>query len=141
MKNTIIISKKNKEVTVQELLDTLTVTNSKNGLAVKYVNQKPTLVFAHNEQGPLAMVSASVCFAMLTSRFTVDKSTAYEVAAWLSSNFSESAPAITTVTPEPEIVPAVSVLDEIRATINLDQKQTKKELLAQLASIEFLLNK
>ena len=139
MKNLILLSKKGNKITVQELLDTLTVANSKNGLAVKYVNQKPQLVFAHNEQGPLSMISASVCFAMLTSRFTVDKSTAYEVAAWLSSNFSESAPAVTT-TPEPEIVPAVSVLDEIKATINLNQKQTKKELLAQLSSIEFLIN-
>ena len=56
--------------------------------------------------------------------------------AWLSENFSNN-----TKTQEPEIVPAVSVLDEIRATINLNQKQTKKELLAQLSSIEFLLNK
>ena len=138
MKNLILISKKNKEVTVQELLDTLTVANSKNGLAVKYVNQKPTLTFAHNEQGPLTMITASVCFTMLTSKFAIEKSQAYEVAAWLSSNFSESAPAVTK-TQEPEIVPAVSVLDEIKATINLDPKQTKKELLAQLSSIEFLL--
>ena len=133
MENTIIVSKKGNTVTVGELLQSLTSANSKNGLAVKYVNQKPTLVFAHNEQGPLAMISASVCFAMLISKFSIEKSVAYEVAAWLSSNFE------TATEPKTELV--VSVLDEVKATINLNPKQTKKELLAQLSSIEFLLNK
>ena len=139
MKNLILISKKNKEVTVQELLESLTVANSKSGLVVKYVNQKPTLTFAHNTKGQLSMLSASVCFAMLNDKFVIAKAIAYEVSAWLSSNFGTTTTAVTT-TPEPEIVPAVSVLDEVKATINLNPKQTKKELLAQLSSIEFLIN-
>ena len=139
MNNIMLKSKKGNKITVGELLESLIVSNGKDGLSVKYVNQKPTLTFAHNEQGPLTMITASVCFTMLTSKFAIEKSQAYEVAAWLSSNFSESAPAVTK-TQEPEIVPAVSVLDEIKATINLDPKQTKKELLAQLSSIEFLIN-
>ena len=136
MNNTMLKSKKGNTITVGELLESLIVSNGKDGLSVKYVNQKPTLTFTHNEQGSLGMITASVIFPMLLSKFAIEKSQAYEVAAWLSSNFSESA---VTKTPEPEIVPAVSVLDEIRATINLDPKQTKKELLAQLSSIEFLL--
>ena len=79
------------------------------------------------------MITASVIFPMLLNKFVMEKSEAYTLASWLSENFS-------TTEPEPEIVPVVSVLDEIKATINLSPKQTKKELLAQLSSIEFLIN-
>ena len=133
MENLVLVSKKGKEVTVRELLDTLTVANSKCGLAVKYVNQKPTLVFVYNAQGPLTMVSASVCFAMLTSKFAIEKSTAYEIAAWLSSNFSESAPAVTpakTLLTEEELEEKLlhkAMLISLLETI--DKKMTKAEML------------
>ena len=67
------------------------------------------------------------------NKFIIEKSEAYTLAMWISENFVELQ--------APETEPVVSVLDEIKATINLNPKQTKKELLAQLSSIEFLLNK
>ena len=82
----------------------------------------------------MGMITASVIFPMLLDKLVIEKSEAYTLASWLSENFGQ-APKI-----EPETVPVVTVLDEIKATINLNPKQTKKELLAQLSSIEFLIN-
>ena len=133
--NTILTSKKGNKMTKEELLASLQSANAEKNLSILYTEGKPTLVHKHNEQGPLGMITASVVFPMLISKFVITKSEAYELALWISENFGEL--------PSPEeseIVPVVSVLDEIKATINLDPKQTKKELLAQLASIEFLLN-
>ena len=126
-------SKKGNTMSREELLSSLQSANAEKNLSILYKEGKPTLVHKYNEQGPLEMITASVVFPMLMNKFIIEKSEAYTLASWLSENFSN--------TPEPEIVPVVSVLDEIRATINLDTKQTKKELLAQLSSIEFLLNK
>ena len=129
----ILKSKKGNTLTREELLSSLQSANAEKNLSILYKEGKPTLVHKYNEQGPLEMITASVIFPMLMNKFIIEKSEAYTLASWLSENFSN--------TPETEIVPVVSVLDEIKATINLDPKQTKKELLAQLASIEFLLNK
>ena len=129
----ILKSNKGNTLTREELLSSLQSANAEKNLSILYKEGKPTLVHKYNEQGPLEMITASVVFPMLMNKFIIEKSEAYTLASWLSENFSN--------TPEPEIVPVVSVLDEIKATINLDPKQTKKELLAQLASIEFLLNK
>ena len=129
----ILKSKKGNTMTREELLSSLQSANAEKNLSILYKEGKPTLVHKYNEQGPLEMITASVVFPMLMNKFIIEKSEAYTLASWLSENFSN--------TPETEIVPVVSVLDEIKATINLDPKQTKKELLAQLASIEFLLNK
>ena len=141
MNNTVIVSKKGKEVTVQELLESLTVANSKKGLAVKYVNQKPTLVFAHNEQGPLSMISASVCFAMLTSKFAIAKSMAYEIAAWLSSNFSTTAPVTKkTLLTEEELEEKLlhkAMLIPLLETIDI--KMTKAEMLKVIEETKALI--
>lgn len=136
MENIILVSNKGNKISKEELLASLQSANAEGNLSILYKDGKPTLVHKHNEQGPLEMITASVTFPMLMSKFVIEKSEAYTLASWLSENFSNN-----TTTPEPEIVPEVSVLDEIRATINLNPKQTKKELLAQLSSIEFLLNK
>ena len=136
MNNTILKSKKGTQMTREELLSSLQSANAEKNLSILYKEGKPTLVHKYNEQGPLEMITASVIFPMLMNKFIIEKSEAYTLASWLSENFSNN-----TTTPEPEIVPAVSTLDEIKATINLNPKQTKKELLAQLSSIEFLLNK
>ena len=133
--NTILTSKKGNTLTREELLSSLQSENAENNLSILYKEGKPTLVHKHNEQGPLEMITASVVFPMLMSKFVIEKSEAYTLASWLSENFGQ-APKI-----EPETVPVVTVLDEIKETINLNPKQTKKELLAQLSSIEFLLNK
>ena len=86
------------------------------------------------------MVTASVVFPMLLDKFIIEKSEAYTLASWISENFSGES-----LSPEDiEIEPTgifVKVLDDIKSIINLNPKQTKKELLAQLSSIEFLINK
>ena len=134
--NTILRSKKGNTLSKEELLASLLTANKEKNLSILYKEGKPTLVHKHNEQGPLGMVTASVIFPMLLEKFVIAKSEAYTLALWLSENFGElPSPE------EPETEPAITVLDEIKATINLNPKQTKKELLAQLASIEFLLNK
>ena len=131
--NAVLTSKKGKTMSKEELLASLLTANKEQNLSILYKEGKPTLVHKYNEQGPLGMITASVIFPMLLEKFVIEKSEAYTLASWLSENFGEL--------PAPETEPVVTVLDEIRATINLDQKQTKKELLAQLSSIEFLLNK
>lgn len=130
--NTILRSKKGNTLTKEELLASLLSANAENNLSILYKDGKPTLVHKYNAQGPLGMITASVIFPMLMNKFIIEKSEAYTLASWLSENFGEI--------PAPEIEPVVPVLDEIRATINLNPKQTKKELLAQLSSIEFLIN-
>ena len=134
--NTILRSKKGNTLSKVELLAYLLTANKEQNLSILYKEGKPTLVHKHNEQGPLGMITASVVFPMLISNFVITKSEAYTLASWISENFGElPSPE------EPETETVITVLDEIKATINLDPKQTKKELLAQLASIEFLLNK
>ena len=134
--NAVLKSKKGKEMSKEELLASLLSANAEKNLSILYKEGKPTLVHKHNAQGPLGMITASVVFPMLMNKFIIEKSEAYTLALWISENFGElPSPE------EPETVPVVTVLDEIRATINLNPKQTKKELLAQLSSIEFLLNK
>lgn len=134
--NAMLRSKKGKEMTREELLAYLLLENKEQNLSILYKEGKPVLVHKHNEQGPLGMIKASVIFPMLMDKFFISKSEAYALALWISENFGElPSPE------EPETEPVITVLDEIKATINLDPKQTKKELLAQLASIEFLLNK
>ena len=132
----ILKSKKGNTLTREELLSSLQSANAEKNLSILYKEGKPTLVHKYNEQGPLEMITASVIFPMLLSKFIIEKSEAYTLALWLSENFGElPSPE------EPETEPAITVLDEIKATINLNPKQTKKELLAQLSSIEFLINK
>ena len=135
MMNTILKSNKGNTLSKEELLASLLSANAENNLSILYKEGKPTLVHKHNAQGSLEMITASVIFPMLLDKFVIEKSEAYTLASWLSENFGQ-APKI-----EPETVPVATVLDEIKATINLNPKQTKKELLAQLSSIEFLLNK
>lgn len=135
MNNAMLKSKKGKTMTREELLAYLLLENKDQNLSILYKDGKPVLVHKHNEQGPLGMITASVVFPMLLEKFEISKSEAYSLASWISENF------ITTEQEETEIVPVVSVLDEIKAIINLDPKQKKAELLAQLSSIEFLLNK
>ena len=133
--NTVLKSKKGKTLSKEELLASLLSANAEQNLSILYKEGKPTLVHKNNEQGPLEMITASVVFPMLMDKFFISKSEAYALASWISENFGElPSPE------EPEIEPTVSVLDEIRGTINLNPKQTKKELLAQLSSIEFLIN-
>ena len=135
--NTVLTSKKGKEMTREELLYSLQYANAEKNLSILYKDGKPTLVHKHNAQGHLRMVTASVVFPMLMEKFVIEKSEAYTLASWISENFAgESLPP---EEPETETEPVITVLDEIKATINLDPKQTKKELLAQLSSIEFLL--
>lgn len=130
--NAVLRSKKGKTMNKEELLASLLSANAENNLSILYKEGKPTLVHQHNEQGPLEMITASVIFPMLLNKFVIAKSEAYTLASWLSESFGQA--------PEIENVPVNAVLDEIKATINLNPKQTKKELLAQLASIEFLIN-
>ena len=136
MENIILVSNKGNKISKDELLASLQSANAEGNLSILYKEGKPTLVHKYNEQGPLEMITASVVFPMLMNKFIIEKSEAYTLASWLSENFGELP-----YPEEPETEPAITVLDEIKATINLDPKQTKKELLAQLASIEFLLNK
>ena len=131
--NAVLTSKKGTKLTREELLSSLQSANAENNLSILYKEGKPVLVHKHNEQGPLGMIKASVIFPMLMNKFIIEKSEAYTLAMWISENFVELQ--------APETEPVVSVLDEIKATINLSPKQKKAELLAQLAAIEFLLNK
>ena len=134
--NTVLRSKKGKEMTREGLLAYLLFENKEQNLSILYKDGKPVLVHKYNAQGPLGMVTASVVFPMLMDKFIIEKSEAYTLASWISENFGElPSPE------EPETEPVITVLDEIRGVINLNPKQTKKELLAQLSSIEFLLNK
>ena len=138
--NTMLKSKKGNTITREELLAYLLLENKECNLSIIYKNGKPVLVHKYNEQGPLGMITASVIFPMLLDKFVIEKSEAYTLASWLSENFGELPDP---EEPETETEPTgyfVTVLDEIRRVINLDQKQTKKELLAQLSSIEFLIN-
>ena len=136
----VLTSKKGKTMQKEELLAYLLLANQDSNLSIIYKDGKPTLVHKYNAQGPLGMVTASVVFPMLMEKFVIEKSEAYTLASWISENFAGES-----LSPEEiEIEPTgflVTVLDEIKATINLDPKQTKKELLAQLSSIEFLLQK
>ena len=133
----VLTSKKGKTMQKEELLAYLLLANQDSNLSIIYKDGKPTLVHKYNAQGPLGMVTASVVFPMLMEKFVIEKSEAYTLASWISENFAgESLPP-----EEQETEPVITVLDEIKATINLDPKQTKKELLAQLSSIEFLLQK
>ena len=142
MNNTMLKSKKGNKITRGELLASLLSANVEQNLSILYKDGKPTLVHKYNAQGPLKMITASVIFPMLLSKFVIEKSEAYTLASWLSENFSGES--LSPEELETETEPTgyfVTVLDEIKATINLDPKQTKKELLAQLSSIEFLINK
>ena len=131
----ILTSKKGNTMTREKLLSSLQFANAEKNLSILYKDGKPTLVHKHNAQGHLEMITASVIFPMLLNKFVIEKSEAYTLASWLSENF------VDLPSPEePETEPAITVLDEIKATINLNPKQTKKELLAQLSSIEFLIN-
>ena len=135
-----LTSKKGKEMTKEELLASLKSANAEKNLSILYKEGKPVLVHKHNEQGPLGMITASVIFPMLLEKFEISKSEAYALASWISDNFGELPDP---EEPETETEPTgyfVTVLDEIRGVINLNPKQTKKELLAQLSSIEFLIN-
>ena len=134
MNNTVLTSKKGTKMTREELLSSLQYANAEKNLSILYKDGKPTLVHKHNAQGHLGMVTASVIFPMLLDKFIIEKSEAYTLASWLSENFVQATKI------EPETEPVITVLDEIKATINLNPKQTKKELLAQLSSIEFLIN-
>ena len=139
--NTVLKSKKGKEMTREELLAYLLLENKEQNLSILYKDGKPILVHKYNEQGPLGMITASVVFPMLLSKFVITKSEAYELALWISENFGELP---SPEEPETETEPTgyfVTVLDDIREILNIDPKQTKKELLAQLTSIEFLINK
>ena len=139
MNNAMLKSKKGITMVREELLAYLLLENKDQNLSIIYKDGKPVLVHKHNEQGPLKMITASVVFPMLLEKFVIEKSEAYTLASWLSENFAGES--LAPEEPETETEPTVTVLDEIKATINLDPKQTKKELLAQLASIEFLINK
>ena len=133
-------SKKGNTLTKEELLASLQSANAEKNLSILYKEGKPVLVHKHNEQGPLGMITASVIFPMLMNKFIIEKSEAYTLASWLSENFGELP---SPEEPETETEPTgffVTVLDDIRGVINLNPKQTKKELLAQLSSIEFLIN-
>ena len=137
----VLTSKKGNKMTKGELLASLLSANVNQNLSILYKDGKPTLVHKYNAQGPLGMITASVVSPMLLEKFVIEKSEAYTLASWLSENFAGES--LAPEEPEIETEPTgffVTVLDEIKATINLDPKQTKKELLAQLASIEFLLN-
>lgn len=137
MNNAMLKSKKGKTMTREELLAYLLLENKDQNLSILYKDGKPVLVHKHNEQGPLGMITASVVFPMLLEKFEISKSEAYSLASWISENFAGELLA----PEEPETEPVITVLDEIKATINLNPKQSKKELLAQLSSIEFLINK
>ena len=138
--NSVLTSKKGKTMVKEELLAYLLSSNMEGNLSIIYKDGKPVHVHKHNEQGPLGMVTASVVFPMLLDKFIIEKSEAYTLASWISENFSGES-----LSPEDiEIEPTgifVTVLDDIKSIINLNPKQTKKELLAQLSSIEFLINK
>ena len=136
MLNLILKSKKGNNVSAGELLNSLAETNKAGGLSIHYVDRKPMLQFKSNPKGALEVITASVIFPMLLSKFVIEKSEAYALASWLSENFNK--------VQETETEPTgyfVTVLDDIREILNIDPKQTKKELLAQLTSIEFLINK
>ena len=138
----ILTSKKGNKMAKEELLASLLSANAEQNLSILYKDGKPTLVHKYNAQGPLKMITASVTFPMLMSKFIIEKSEAYTLASWISDNFAGES--LSLVELELETEPTgffVTVLDDIKATINLDPKQTKKELLAQLSSIEFLINK
>ena len=136
----VLTSKKGKTMQKEELLAYLLLANQDSNLSIIYKDGKPTLVHKYNAQGPLGMVTASVVFQMLLEKFVIEKSEAYTLASWISENFAGES-----LSPEEiEIEPTgffVTVLDDIREILNLDPKQTKKELLAQLTSIDFLINK
>ena len=139
--NAVLRSKKGKEMTREELLAYLLIANKDQNLSIIYKDGKPVLVHKYNEQGPLGMLTASVVFPMLMNKFIIEKSEAYSLASWISENFGELPDP---EEPETETEPTgffVTVLDDIREIINIDPKQTKKQLLEQLASIEFLINK
>ena len=135
--NAVLTSKKGTKLTREELLSSLQSANAEKNLSILYKEGKPTLVHKYNAQGSLGMITASVVFPMLLNKFVITKSEAYELALWISENFGElPSPE------EPEITGYfVTICDEIRETINLDPKQKKAELLAQLATIEFLINR
>ena len=140
--NTILRSKKGNTLSKEELLASLLSANAENNLSILYKEGKPTLVHKYNEQGYLGMITASVVFPMLMNKFIIEKSEAYTLALWISENFAGES--LSPEETETETEPTgffVTVLDDIREILNLDPKQTKKELLAQLASIEFLINK
>ena len=138
--NAVLRSKKGKEMQKEELLAYLLLANQDSNLSIIYTDGKPVLVHKYNEQGPLGMVTASVVFPMLMNKFIIEKSEAYKLASWVSENFAGESLSLAEIETEPTGF-YVTVLDDIKSIINLNPKQTKKELLAQLASIEFLINK
>ena len=83
----ILTSKKGKKMSKEELLASLLSANAENNLSIIYKDGKPVLVHKHNEQGPLGMITASVVFPMLLSKFIMEKSEAYALALWISENF------------------------------------------------------
>lgn len=142
MNNAMLKSKKGKTLTKEELLASLLSANAENNLSIIYTDGKPVLVHKYNEQGPLGMVTASVVFPMLMNKFIIEKSEAYKLASWVSENFAGESLSIAEIETETEPTGFyVTVLDDIKSIINLNPKQSKKELLAQLSSIEFLINK
>ena len=142
MLNLILTSKKGNTMSKEELLASLLSANAENNLSIIYKDGKPVLVHKYNEQGPLGMVTASVVFPMLMNKFIIEKSEAYKLASWVSENFAGESMSLAEIEAETEPTGFyVTVLDDIKSIINLNPKQTKKELLAQLSSIEFLINK
>lgn len=142
MNNAMLKSKKGTQMTKEELLVYLLSSNAESNLSIIYKDGKPVLVHKHNEQGPLKMITASVVFPMLMEKFVIEKSEAYTLASWLSENFAGESMSLAEIETETEPTGFfVTVLDDIKSIINLNPKQSKKELLAQLSSIEFLINK
>ena len=141
MMNLVLVSKRGNNVTVGELLESLTAANSNNGLTVKYVNQKPTVMFTHNSKGKLEMLSASVCYAMLNDKFVIAKAIAYEVSAWLSSNFGTTAPVTKkTLLTEEELEEKLlhkAMLISLLETIDI--KMTKAEMLKVIEETKALI--
>ena len=132
----ILKSKKGNTLTREELLSSLQSANAEKNLSILYKEGKPTLVHKYNEQGPLEMITASVIFPMLLSKFIIEKSEAYTIASWLSENFSN--------TQEPEETKSIDnnileFLEMLSSTTNTDRKQTKAELIQQLSNLNALI--
>ena len=142
MTNLVLRSKKGKEVSTVELLNSLVETNKAGGLSIHYVDGKPTLQFKSNQKGALSVITASVLFPMLLTKFEIEKSLAYQLAGWLSENLGGTKvnpPAVE----QQKAVETKETAEQFQARVialleTLNKKSTKAEMLDVIFKVQTL---
>ena len=137
-----LTTKKGATVATKDLLVTLQEAKTSNKLAIKFIDGKATLVFSENTKGKLEGIAASVIYRMLLSKFKLQMSEAYELAAYLSEQLGGNQlppKAETKAIPVSVNAELFAFKKEIAEKLSaISSKNTKKEMLEVLAQLQAL---